>query len=429
MRVVIVLAFSACTPQAEDIAGVSTGTGDPPSGEETPLAAGLELISTDGLPNRWAPAAGWEIGPSSVLGDVTGDGRTDAMVFAGTPEGEFKALLIAGPLRRSLTLPGDEVASFRAASDLVAGDITGDGVPEIRMVAGPDHTPFFMEGPFLGEMDPMLAGIPLLETSMHMDVDGDGIMDQIVGSYQHATVTWGPMARWSGMPDLDLELTCGDPNGFTYQTFQVFPDLDGDGRRELRVEDNDNVCASLLFPLPEDSMFAPDGDPATVTGVAPLQAVRDQSSDGADDVWLWQARVVQVAPVTFAGGAVVGASSFTPDVDLTMLYPTAYDLDADGLADFVGLDSEIDDSEVQSSTGSPPDPETGEVLVVIPGGESGLTSPSYSAAWDIAGSAFAGDDVFLEDGVVGILIAHPQADVTVVDLGAGVVVPCPNAFG
>ncbi|MBA2320873.1 MAG: hypothetical protein H0V89_06945 [Deltaproteobacteria bacterium] len=256
------------------------------------------------------------------------------------------------------------------------------------------------------------------ESARLEDLDGDGILDLSTSTYQEMRITWGPMSRWSGPPDVTVQTTCGDVNGFaSVSRVQAYPDLDGDGTREVWIAPADSYCPTWYFPLPIGPSYAPESDAAAIAGLREMQMVADETGDGESDVWIWQDRAVHAAPVVFAAD-VVASEAIQVDEELYAVYPTAFDLDGDGLAEFVGLDAEVDLSEVQSSIGSPIDPETGEVLVVVPGG-AGLVDPDYATAWDIDGREFSGDDVFLEAGVVSVLVSEYGEEVIVVDLGAG----------
>lgn len=415
------IAWSACTQSAPSGPPATQGPGKATPGP-------FEIVDLDASPNRWTPADGWILTYVRILDDVTGDGLPDAAVGANLVDGvgqDGSTFLVAGPLRRSVTLPGGEVAELvRTGLDSerpATGDATGDGGRDLFVVASADNDHFLLDGPLSGMIDPTVTGTRV--DGWPTDVDGDGLLDLVrTTTAFEVQITWGPLSRWaSSPPDLVIQPTCEERYGFLTPGRVVgLPDLDGDGVREVYLEDGKYTCRPWLVPLPSGGTYVPADDPKARYDVLEPSPVADQDGDGLADVWTWRDHTVRSWPITVdASGMFSSATSLVADSDLHGLYPMPYDLDGDGLSDWLGLDAEVDTSEVWSSVGGPPDLVKGETLVLVSGG-SAIADPTYRSAWDIEGHRLNNpNQVFFEDGVVSA-VAFASTEVVVVDLGAGV---------
>lgn len=392
-----------------------------PDASSEPVAEGLMLVEVASLPTKWVAADGWVINAARVVPDITGDGISDAVVSINEDGlgGDWSSVVVvAGPLRRSLVLPGDEAASLGRGGVLTVGDATGDGITDLLLVEWYDWGRIF-PGPVTESVDAFGSGTEVVgEVS---DVDGDGILDKTYGLAGQLEVTWGPLSRWSGPPDLVIEAPCdrsGDYGSYSVTGVASHADVTGDGRREVWFRDNDHTCSSWLFPQPVGvADYDPGQDGAAASDAPAIEVVGDQTGDSIPDVWVAADTTLYSGPITLeSDGSVRTSATILADPDLEAVHPVPFDHDGDGLTDFVALDSEIDDSEVLYGVGGlPPDRELDEMLVLVPGGTA-LSSPMYTTAWDVEGRAFGATSILLEDGIASVLVTNP-VEVVVVDLG------------
>ncbi len=177
----------------------------------------------------------------SAAGDLTGDGLPDLLVGAsgydggedGGGAGGGRAYVVAGPVAPGESRLADAWASLTGLGGVVA-------------TAAPPHGAFGV-GDFVGDA---LAG--------PADYDGDGFTDLALGASGDATlgpstgkaVVWfGPLAAGAGsVADADVLLTGPEAGAYAGSPLRALPDLDGDGRAELLVA-GDGYGAGVVWVL------------------------------------------------------------------------------------------------------------------------------------------------------------------------------------
>jgi hypothetical protein len=356
---------------------------------------------------QWTPAAGYAFTGVQVLPDL----NADAQLIVCDEAGVCTGLLVAGPLRREMTFPGDEVATLPQGVGAVdaAADATGDGIPDLWVV-GPGDGTSLLAGPF----DGAVAEGPELEGGL-LDVNDDGILDLATfGDPRpagHSVSPWieirfGPSSRWEGDADIVLDPSCDadlDMSTWNFAWPTIHPDFTGDGQRKLDISAYGwaDHCRGWILPVPGPGRYDPSLDPNAFTVETHLQLVPDQTGDGMVDA-LFLSRtsgtpdtLVQ-GPLSFDSSGVASGVAVLGDIPehLTQLHAIDLDLDGDGL------------SELLART------EGGTTLVYS--GVDGLTGGATGSTWE--GST---DRAFLEGGTASVLFASGGA-VTVVDLGEAV---------
>lgn len=408
--IMALLLTSACEPD------LATTNSDPSAGAfRVGQPAAVEF--------QWRTAADHVLAGASVLPDVTGDGIADAVIAAYPATASAASLyLIAGPLRRSLVIPGDEVATIPDATLVASGDADGDGRTDlvVETYEGLDVNRWSLASPLEGAVVPKGVGTPW--TGMAADFNGDGILDryELGWSYERSqaeyAVTFGPESRFSAAPDLQLHVSCAasEEGGFSTSLEYVhhLGDVDGDGWDEVQLRGQNQLCGTWTVPLTGASVLDAAKDAESVYGLSDLTPVGDQSADGLDDFFA-AFDGVYVAPIVATGMSLSQARTI-PAPELLELRPLANDLDGDGMTDFLGIDGSIEAGEVLEPVPGPIQSTSGECLVVVRGGEA-LANPKYEMCWDVAGlQVNFTSGVFEEDGVVSVLVLGDS--VMVVDL-------------
>jgi hypothetical protein len=386
-------------------------------GQQARAGGPIVIVDVEATPTLWSAAPAFSIGRVVMVGDLNGDGVGDASVWVAEADGSGSDHLVLGPLRRSLVLPSDEVATLRDASIVRApGDVTGDGVPDVEVVVAGTEDLLVVPGPLDGEVDASKVGTPHVGIEYH-DLDGDGALDQVRSAAQSFEVTWGPPDRWGQGPDLVVDPKCGDRRDWHDVAPDSWPDITGDGLREWWIAGygsiwEDPSCNGYLFTLTQDRTV--DLDRPQTSGVPSglFEWAGDQSGDGVAD--LLHDGSVWVSPVTVDGSTLGGAQSIRVDPALERAYPLGVDVDGDGLDDMLGFDADVNLDHYSDVIG-PPDYTSGEVVVVVPGGE-GASAGVYARAWDLEGGTLlsAGEPI-VEDGVVAVLVRTARG-VNVVDI-------------
>ncbi len=201
------------------------------------------------------------------LGDVTGDGITDLLLGAPGDDSSATdagaAYLWAGPFSgvvdladAGIVLTGEGQGSSAGCSVSGAGDIDGDGTPDLLVGAsGGAGALFVLTGPittsvnlggveqvFRGEQDGDAAGCSV---SFVGDVDGDGLDDILAGAtgadqgrrsdYGAAYLLLGPATAVHDLSSADLALLGEGYGDMAGQDVAAAGDVDGDGLADILV--------------------------------------------------------------------------------------------------------------------------------------------------------------------------------------------------
>jgi hypothetical protein len=330
-----------------------------------PTAGTEDLLGEAGFPNGT-----YFDGRGIVLADVTGDGTLDVVAAAshaslnGTPSQGAVYVFKGGP---SLTGRQAPLATLRGAGPwfcaaaagcgdpLLVGDVTGDGVLDIVVVATEENVGSNTEvgrvyvwqggpglvgspAPLAVLADPAAPASECLGSSSGqgvqlVDVTGDGILDVIVGAQQAKVGTQslvGAVFVWRGGPSLAGTpaplATLTPPGGLAWTRLGqvgsgrgiVIADVTGDSIPDLIVgassaRINGTICGAVYVwsgggtltgtPSPIATLAAPNGQPNDQLGTASGQGilVADVDADGVLDI------VVGASQADIAGTSDTGA--------------------------------------------------------------------------------------------------------------------------
>ncbi len=303
--------------------------------------SGSYVLQTDA--DAWlaaTPYGGGGIGDGLACGDVDLDGRTE--LLAGAPyaspggavfivDGEISGALVAE--EQGLSLRSEHLGAD-AGSDVVVGDLTGDGVADVAI--GADHLStyyiavggaYIVEGPIASDMSlsdaesllvgPWYADYAGFDIDLLADQDGDGISDLVIASYQHpyAYVVNGPAPPGtSQLEDADAVLA-NDPD-FNNDAV-TGGDFSADGLTDVVVgyKDLSKDLASgvrvLRGPLAGTVMMASTGEDLrtpTDVGLGRSVTTADVDGDGLDDLWAGATAYSGHGEYTGAGYLFLGSS-------------------------------------------------------------------------------------------------------------------------
>lgn len=337
----------------------------------TPTSLDVVDVDQDGLPAAVIGVAGFlgqnavvlrqvapgvfEPSPDTVEGtsstvvpaDLDGDGRLDLLSSASIPVTIY---------------PQDAPGSFGGGPEVLASapdlenpyqvmarDLDGDGALDVLAWFWPLTYPFGTLEPGTriqwqlpsGFMEPGSSYLPLLLPHELADLDGDGLQDLLVSSYQEIRlILQGPAREFSSEPILlsHASLRFGG---------LATADLDGDGRLEVLASGFAEGISSLLaFYQTEPGVFAPvPSILATLPGLGPSEVleVSDLDGDGSLDL-VFQLDSPGRAELVILWGISGPSPAQSATVIGTIEFAGSYlrlaveDLDGDGLADLVVSD-------------------------------------------------------------------------------------------
>jgi hypothetical protein len=271
-------------------------------------------------------------GPTDVaLGDLDGDGHTDAVVAAAG----LHVLLGdgTGSLRQVGTV--DDIAN---PNGIALGDANGDGVPDIGVANHDTEHVTVLLGDGAGGFDlapgsPLVAGVePHPHAVLWADLDGDGHQDLLVDHRNgHAVLALRGVGDGSfERPGIAIPVG-GDP----YRGMAL-ADVDGDGRADLLTPNEREVAVRLAASGGDGGDFAFVEAPSVAVPGPFSIGVVDLNADGALDLVTASERdgFVRLFPGDGAGG-------FGPATDSVRIVPSegvalaTGDVNGDGVGDAV----------------------------------------------------------------------------------------------
>jgi hypothetical protein len=206
-----------------------------------------------------------------AIADVTGDGAPDVVVDADQGLGAGASFLPQDAQRRGSFLPARPIALPGPARGVAAGNLDGDGRPDLAFWVQTSYVSYTSTGTMAivrqlpdGSLAPAqtaLASTGLnLQTIEVIDVDGDGRAD---------AATAGFWAHAGNAADIRGRVNLFGPSGggaFTQRQqvdmqFSVAAiaagDLDGDGRNDLVIYGGDNECLVMIQSHTTAGTFEP----------------------------------------------------------------------------------------------------------------------------------------------------------------------------
>ncbi|HJU83466.1 MAG TPA: VCBS repeat-containing protein [Holophagaceae bacterium] len=279
---------------------------------------------------------------AALLTDLDGDGRADFVAASGVyKDGSSRAGFLSLRLQNAagaLSYPPVRLGTGAGPANLAAGDLNGDGLPDIAVANADSGTVsiFFQDAATPGTFTPgpvlATAGRTPLDVAIG-DLDGDGRMDVAVAAsganealvFYQVTTTAG---SFSAATPVAVD---GDPQAV------AIGDLDGDGKMDLAVATANNMV-SVRFQA-----GALATGPDLATGQQPVAVkVVDLDGDGRMDILATNYGAasspdtmgLSVILQTTTAGAFSAAASY--DVgDRRSVALAVGDLDGDGRMDVV----------------------------------------------------------------------------------------------
>ncbi|MBM3977157.1 MAG: VCBS repeat-containing protein [Planctomycetes bacterium] len=289
------------------------------NGALPPLPQGLVTIPTsDAIPERFA------------LGDLNGDARLD-VVAAHTGASTAAVVLSTGPAAYG---PPTLVPAVNLPLGIVLGDWDGDGLADLATAGGQSGTLQARRGLGGGAFE---SSAPLLHAASGTlpmglavgELDGDGRLDAVVGSYVAKQIAVLHGTGGGAFGPAALHSTGATVTGV------AFADIDQDGQSDVLVANESGGPQLNQVALLRNAggiLGAPTFAP---TGMFPYAIVSgDFSGDGITDALTANIGVATVSLLAGDGAGGFGPAQHAP-TDCLARCAAAADLDLDGLLDVV----------------------------------------------------------------------------------------------
>ena len=300
-----------------------------------------------------------------AVSDLNGDGNMDIAVVGPSPNGPEVTILLGngdGTFKTSTTtlptyITGDDGYGIEAT--VVAGDLNGDGIPDLAMVTFTGNNGIESEylQVLLGKGDGTFIPLPLSASlgsgvgSLTMaDFNGDGIPDLLVlnagasgTSYPSSVTVWVGKGDGTFTPTATSTAVASSPyDGYGVAT----ADFNGDGIPDLAVSSTGSSCIVQVFLGNGDATFAA---PQTYAGNCYNQQLiaADFSGDGIPDL---AEPGSQVGMLIGKGDGTFTAGASTPTVSST---GAVADFNGDGVPDLALLTGTATAGEVWVMLASP----------------------------------------------------------------------------
>jgi hypothetical protein len=300
-----------------------------------------------------------------VIGDVTGDGRSDVLVGVQTYRFESKRTQVMISCGAGCFTPGESIAGWRPTA---VADFDGDGIDDVLASSAPYYqgeSRLYFGGAAEGSRPAGLARDdwrPLPESWDFGtgDLDGDGDLDLVqtttyftyylehrflrndgTGTFADAgVITYtGPtnaggggfLIVGDGVRDRVYGRSSGQYGSLPVDTIGA-GDIDGDGIDDLiQWNSTDDL---ITFSKGTGAGFTPFPDYQTIAISSPTGwRLGDLDSDGHSDLWLWDA---YANTSTILGGSGDGGFPYEPQGTVPPGLVRFGDLDGDGLPEAVG---------------------------------------------------------------------------------------------
>ncbi len=332
---------------------------------------------------------------SATFGDLDGDRIADLLVEIWVPHEDFTGsvtqwiqVVVRGPLQAGTNVPIDAWIELDATAVYVwPAELTGDDaldlVVQFDPYAGGEN--WIAPSPFDGDTairESWISFDPTWWPSWWWDADQDGTQDLVhETAWDHPDesdaleITWGPVERWDGPPDVTVSPLCegGYAYGYPLSRFAFPGDLDGAGDPEMVFGSygwayGNADCGGFLLSLPESGSIDPFHSPLGTFGLDwSYMSAGDWTGDGLPEVK--DGDDLLLSPITLSADGWV-AEGGTIEVDVWDSYALLdFDLGNDGVPDAMGI--------------------VGNTFVVFPATLDDLTHPIVDRGWEIGVSAFS----------------------------------------
>ena len=332
-----------------------------PSGSLSPASDTLRLVGS--------PIALGEAPSAAVAGDLTGDGLPDLLI-TNTDDGTVTLLVGDGsgqfPLRKSFSGGENPV-------DLALGDLDGDGDLDAAVANHETDYVTLLRNDGQGGLEPFSHSPRHLDLGLHPhavlidDLDLDGHPDLLVDDRRGEAIL---LLRGAGDGGFDLDVVRFSVGGDPYRGMTL-ADVNLDGRLDLITPNRDEVA--IVIRKNDGGFAAPEGIPS----IGPFEVrVGDLDGDGVPDL------VVATEPglVSLLGGN--GDGTFRAEPVFEQRW--AAGAKAVAIGDFDG--DGIDDAAVTNWNSH-------DVLVLF-GGSDGIRTarvPGGENPWGVAAADLTGD--------------------------------------